>query len=134
MENETKQVLVIRKELKMRKGKIAAQASHASMAAILNKAIFTENGFAINYNDFGIHSEAVKDWLENIFTKITVSVNSEEELLEIYNKAKEAGLPCSLIQDAGKTEFKGVPTFTAVAIGPAAKDECDKITSHLPLL
>lgn len=58
---------------------------------------------------------------------------SEEELLDIYNKAIEAVLPCSLIKDAGLTEFKE-PTYTAVAIGPSRPNDVDKITGHLKLL
>lgn len=51
--------------------------------------------------------DVVAHWLNNAFAKIVVSVNSEEELLNVYNKAKDAGIACSLIQDAGRTEFKG---------------------------
>lgn len=76
----------------------------------------------------------IKDWIEGIFTKICVSVDSEEELLEIYNKAKDSGLMCSLIQDVGLTEFGGVPTYTCCAIGPNWDTEIDPITSHLKLL
>jgi len=55
-------------------------------------------------------------------------------LLFIHSAAEIAGLPCSLIQDAGFTEFNGVPTYTAVAIGPAQATEIDKITGLLKLL
>ncbi len=73
------------------------------------------------------------EWLSEKFTKICVSVNSEHELLELYNKAKRAGIPCSLIRDAGMTEFKE-PTYTAVAIGPEFPDKVDPLTGDLPLL
>jgi PTH2 family peptidyl-tRNA hydrolase len=73
-------------------------------------------------------------WLEGRFTKVCVSVDSEQELIDIYEQAKSAGLLCSIITDAGLTEFNGVPTKTAVAIGPAYPEEVDPITRHLKLL
>jgi len=129
----TKQVIVIRKDLKMRKGKIASQASHAAMKAIL------DNGY-IQRDDIGLPCYIIPmtlemdAWLAGIFTKICVSVDSEEELLNIHEKAIDAGLVCSLIQDVGLTEFGGVPTYTAVAVGPAKNEDVDKITGNLELL
>jgi PTH2 family peptidyl-tRNA hydrolase len=79
-------------------------------------------------------TDAMKDWLTDKFTKICVSVNSEAELLEVYGNAKEKGLICSLITDAGLTEFNGVPTITCCAIGPVWSDEVDEITGKLSLL
>ena len=61
-------------------------------------------------------------------------MDSEEELLKIYEKAKKAKLPCSLITDSGKTEFNGVPTNTVVVIGPDKSTKIDKITKKLKLL
>jgi PTH2 family peptidyl-tRNA hydrolase len=55
-------------------------------------------------------------------------------LVELYTKAKQAGLICSLIVDAGLTEFGGVPTKTCCAIGPAWAEDVDKITGELKLL
>ena len=128
-----KQVLVIRKDLNMRKGKIAAQAAHASMKAILDQGY-------IQVNDIGLNTLVIpltanlEPWLTGLFTKICVSVNSEEELLNIYDQAKTANICCSLIQDSGLTEFNGQPTLTAVAIGPDLAEIIDPITSHLSLL
>lgn len=133
----TKQVIVIRKDLNMRKGKMVAQGAHASMAVLLNAGkMHTAHGgsFELDEEDFGKFGQAVFDWLCGAFTKICVSVDSEERLIEIYNNAKAAGLPCSLITDSGKTEFGGVPTNTAVAVGPAESDQVDAITGNLPLL
>lgn len=125
----TKQVIVIRKDLNMRKGKMVAQGAHASMAAILEMGYKISDRFSIDPLP-----QATKEWLNGQFTKICVSVNSEQELLDIYNQAKATGMPCSLIQDMGHTEFNGVPTYTAVAIGPDYSDVVDTITKHLPLL
>jgi PTH2 family peptidyl-tRNA hydrolase len=65
---------------------------------------------------------------------VCVGVDSEEELLRIHTLAEIEGMPCSLIQDVGKTEFGGVPTYTAVAVGPAESQYVDIITGHLKLL
>lgn len=116
-----KQIIVIRKDLNMRKGKMIAQGAHASMAPILE---------AYRNNSF---TKATTEWLSTRFTKICVYVNSEQELLDVYQKAKDAGIQCALIKDAGLTEFKE-PTHTAVGIGPAYPEEIDPITGNLPLL
>ena len=132
--NDTKQVIVLRKDLKMRKGKMVAQGAHASMKAILDEGGHTANDNGAN-DYFCIKlSHEMELWLEGIFTKVCVGVDSEDELLLIYDQAKRAGLHCSLIQDAGLTEFDGVPTYTAVAVGPGFNKDIDKITGHLKLL
>jgi PTH2 family peptidyl-tRNA hydrolase len=76
----------------------------------------------------------IKHWLENSFKKIVCYVNSEEELVELHQKALDAGLMSHLIEDNGATEFNGVKTKTAVAIGPAWDHKFEGITDHLPLL
>ena len=76
----------------------------------------------------------LQQWLDGSFTKITVSVNSEQELLDLQAKAEAAGLLNYLITDNGKTEFHGVPTRTALAIGPARDEDLKPLTGHLPLL
>ena len=127
----TRQIIVIRKDLNMRKGKIGAQAAHASMKVFFDA--FEDDGSTWKVSAALYNRPAVKEWVNGLFKKIVVSVNSEAELLEIYEKAKEAGLPCSLIQDSGLTEFKE-PTYTAVGIGPAEDSVFPPLTGHLPLL
>jgi PTH2 family peptidyl-tRNA hydrolase len=78
--------------------------------------------------------ERIEPWLTGRFKKICVSVNSEEDLLSPYEKAQSAGLMAALIRDAGLTEFGGVPTYTALAVGPDREDRVDQITGTLPLL
>jgi len=116
----------------MRKGKLASQAAHASMKVILDR--MTNDPVSGNKTLYLEKDSALEDWINGIFTKICVYVKSEEELLELYDRAKNAVLPCALITDIGLTEFNNVPTNTAVAIGPCWSDEIDKITGHLPLL
>lgn len=130
-----KQVIVVRKDLNMRKGKIAAQVAHASMKVILD--LFWEEPQLKStmkmYKIFDMESPEYK-WLKDKFTKICVSVDSEQELIDIYEKAKGKGMLCSLIEDSGATEFKGVPTKTCCAIGPDESHKIDMITGHLKLL
>jgi peptidyl-tRNA hydrolase, PTH2 family len=113
-----KQIIVMRKDLNMRSGKMIAQGAHASMKATL------EN----------LNHPNVKEWLSGAFTKIAVSVDSEEEMFEIMNRAKEAGLITALITDSGKTEFNNIPTNTCIAIGPASHNDLLPITGTLKLL
>jgi len=126
-----KQVIILRKDLNMRKGKMVAQGAHASMAALLNRG--ETKGYSDDRYEIGM-DEPMKEWLRGNFAKICVSVDSEEALLFIHGAAKKAGITCSLIKDAGLTEFDGVPTYTAVAIGPGYAEDIDKITGLLKLL
>lgn len=116
--SEFKQVIVMRKDLNMRKGKMCAQAAHASMKAYLE-----------NKTD-----RRVLAWLAGQFAKICVSVDSENELNAIYNQAIASGLIASIIVDAGRTEFDGVPTKTCIAIGPDEISKIDLVTGDLKLL
>lgn len=115
-----KQVIVMRKDLKMRRGKEIAQGSHAS------NEILVEVGFHGKYP-----YEELIEWLNTGSTKITVHVSSEKELMSIYNKAVDAELEVNLITDSGLTEFNGVPTKTCLAIGPHKASDIDPITGHL---
>lgn len=129
MTHESKQVLIIRKDLGMRKGKIAAQAAHASLSALLKLGHWNKDSFTIKKVP-----KPIKLWMDGSFTKVCVYVESEEELINVFQKSKNKKIPCSLITDAGKTEFGGIPTKTAVAIGPWNATEIDKITGNLKLL
>ncbi len=133
-EYEMKQVIVMRKDLNMRKGKMVAQGAHASLKAVLDEGFFQaqdhqeRDPFVINMSD------EMEAWVRGRFAKICVSVDSEDELLKIYELAKLKGMHCSLIQDAGFTEFDGVPTYTACAVGPGLIEDINKITGELKLL
>lgn len=125
---EHKQTIVLRKDLNMRKGKMVAQGAHASLRAILQLGHREGGRFVIPLD------ERLEPWLLGRFKKICVSVNSESELLALHERALEAGMIAALIQDAGLTEFGGVPTYTALAVGPDQEDRIDAITGSLPLL
>ncbi len=133
-----KQVIIIRKDLKMRRGKEIAQGAHASLKAILDTArpIKENPDFLriplVQQVDISANDLPIKKWLEDKFTKICLQVNSEEELLKVYTQAKMKGIPCALIKDAGLTEFKE-PTYTCCAIGPDFSTIIDPITKSLKL-
>lgn len=124
---EIRQTIIIRKDLKMRRGKEIAQGSHSSSAFLARR--LKEFGY-IKLDEL---STEVRQWLNGGFTKVCLKVDSEEEMREIFNKAKEKGLECHMITDSGKTEFGGVPTITSLSIGPNYKDDIDPITNHLKL-
>jgi PTH2 family peptidyl-tRNA hydrolase len=129
-ERRAKQVIVMRKDLNMRKGKMIAQGAHASMKVLLDGGVLEVDRSSFSLTPW----PALAEWLAGRFAKICVSVNSEAELDAIMDKARAANIPCALIVDSGATEFHGVPTKTCCAIGPAWADEIDAVTGGLPLL
>ena len=76
----------------------------------------------------------LNDWLNGKFTKVVVSVDSDEELIALNKALDETYIPHALITDSGLTEFHGVPTNTCLGIGPYEAEEIDKFTGNLPLL
>ncbi|KAB2906640.1 MAG: aminoacyl-tRNA hydrolase [Kofleriaceae bacterium] len=127
---DAKQVIVMRKDLNMRKGKMIAQGAHASLKVFLDRGALAADGVTFTFTC----TPAMTAWLGGRFKKVCVSVTSEAELDAIAARAREAGIPCAVIVDAGHTEFKGVPTKTCLAIGPADAPDVDAITGSLPLL
>jgi len=114
-----KQVIVVRTDIKMSKGKVAAQAGHAAVSA----AEYARKN----------RPEWWSPWIGEGQCKIAVKVNSERELLELERKARNAGLPAALIVDRGLTELPP-ETVTCLGIGPAPSDKVDTITGKLGLL
>ena len=124
-----KQVIVMRKDLHMRKGKMIAQGAHAVMAVLLEHARASETELVIPLDP------PMHQWLvSGRFTKVCVSVDDEAALDDVVARAKAARVPCALIVDAGKTEFHGVATKTCCSVGPAWAEDVDAITGSLPLL
>lgn len=126
-DDKLKMVIVMRTDLNMRKGKMVAQGSHAACAVLAERIKLLEAGDAPE-------DPYLKGWLAESFTKICVGVESEEELLDVLDKASKHGLNTKLITDNGLTEFRGEPTRTCASIGPAPSSEIDKITGGLKLL
>ena len=113
-----KQVIILRSDLKMSRGKAAAQACHASLTASEEARRRRPSWW--------------KAWMREGQRKIVLRVDSEDELLEKEREAREAGIPSALISDMGLTELPP-GTFTALGIGPAPEWMIDKITGSLPL-
>ncbi len=130
-ERPVKQVIVIRRDLRMRRGKEIAQGAHAASAWLAELVIqqLTPGPPA----DPVQLSAAERAWLQTSFRKVTVKVGSEDELMAVYGQAREAGLLVHLITDRGLTEFGGVPTRTCLAIGPDYDDRIDPVTGDLEL-
>ena len=82
------------------------------------------------------HNSYLDKWLNDKFTKICVSVDSEKELVKLYEtiKKENPNIPIVLIEDCGLTEFHGVKTKTCIGIGPYWSDEIDVFTRNLKLL
>jgi peptidyl-tRNA hydrolase, PTH2 family len=114
---ETKLIIVVRADLNMGRGKIAAQASHAAVAAALA---------SLGSADF-------RAWLRDGQPKVVLRANSQEQLDLLAGQASAAGLPVQVIHDAGRTQVtEGTPT--CCAIGPAEASRIDAITGDLSLL
>jgi PTH2 family peptidyl-tRNA hydrolase len=126
-ERPVKQVIVIRRDLRMRRGKEIAQGAHAAMAWLTRRMVFGDASASVNL------SAAEMDWLAGGSRKVTVTVTSEEQLMAVYEKARAAGLVAELITDSGRTEFHWVPTPTSVGIGPDYDDVIDPVTGDLDL-
>lgn len=132
METRLKQVLVIRRDLAMRRGKEIAQGSHASMAFLLRRlAVESAVGGAVKLA--GAFTAEETAWMRGGMAKICLQAASETELLALHEAALREGLTAELIRDSGKTEFNGVPTLTCLAIGPAEAERIDKVTGGLKL-
>lgn len=114
-----KQVIVFRSDLRLSKGKTAAQAGHAAVSAAEEARKHRRQWF--------------DEWLNEGQRKIAVKVKSEKEMSELETAAKELGLPNALIVDRGLTEIPA-GTVTCLGIGPAPAEKVDKLTGKLPLL
>ena len=114
-----KQAIVVRTDLEMGRGKIAAQVAHASLSA----------AEAAQHRKGGWYDS----WKQEGQAKIVLKIGSDGELREVFQKAKGAGLPAALIEDRGLTQIDP-GTATCVGIGPAPDAEIDKITGQLKLL
>ena len=127
--DNVKQVIVVRKDLNMRKGKMCAQVAHASMKFL------TDNDEAERGDEIIVKlSPAEAAWLSGSFTKIVVGIDSEDALHDMILQAELDGVEVHPIIDSGRTEFDGVPTLTCAAFGPCEASVLDKLTGNLKLL
>lgn len=138
--DKPKQMIVMRRDLKMRKGKIAAQAGHACVTVVLAALAREQRLGQVQADETGVvltqdgqSATPLSEWFARGVAKVCVYVDSEEELLEIDRKAQAAGILSALICDSGLTEFHGQPTYTCLAFEPALPEKVDPITGELPL-
>lgn len=126
----TKKVIVWRHDLNCRLGKKMAQAGHAVEAALGNrikaKLVVAPDGSGQATISL---TRAEVDYLSGNYRKIVLRVESEADLLVIYQRAKDLGLMVELIEDSGLTEFDG-PTKTCLGIGPDEDEKIDLVTGY----
>ena len=111
-----KQAIVVRGDLKLSKGKLAAQAAHGAVAAYLKA-----------------DKSAASAWLREGQKKVVLKAKNLEHLRELKAKCEKMGINAVLISDAGRTEVKS-GTATVLAIGPDKEEKINKVTGSLPLL
>lgn len=114
-----KQVIAVRTDLKMSKGKIAVQTAHGSVSAYVKT------------------KKQYSDWADNWFSegqrKIAVKVKSEEEIYKLAEAARKVSIPYAIINDAGLTQLPP-GTTTVIGIGPSREELIDIISKDLALL
>ena len=133
-----RQVIVVREDLSMPRGKIAAMVAHAAMSFLTSKMRVAENEGWIPLTDVEVQ------WLTELdpglellnqksFAKIVLAVKTEQELNEVAEKANIAGLHVEYVHDSGYSH-NPAGTFTCVAIGPDMKSRLDPVTRELRIL
>jgi peptidyl-tRNA hydrolase, PTH2 family len=113
----TKLVLVVRTDLDMGRGKIAAQVAHAAVAATLT----------------ALGQRRLRQWLEDGQPKVVLRAGDEDELVAVAARAEAAGLAVDMVRDAGRTQVPA-GTTTCLAVGPDDSDLVDTVTGSLSLL
>ncbi len=110
-----KQAIVVRADLDMGVGKLAAQVAHASLSAYERA-----------------DEAARRDWKAESQKKVVLKASDERTLHSLKEVAEARGLPTALIRDAGHTQLDP-GTVTTLGIGPAADDRIDEVTGELSL-
>jgi len=111
-----KQVMIVRTDLKMGKGKIAAQCCHGAIGAYKKSP-----------------SDKIKKWENEAYAKVVLKVKTLEELNEIKSLADKKGIVNYRVVDAGRTQIP-TSTVTVLALGPDEDEILDKLTGDLKLL
>jgi len=114
--SEYKQVILVRGDLKLSKGKMSSQVSHASVEATLKS-----------------NKDKVRFWRDQGMKKIVLKVENQKELFKYKKVAGDLGLVNAMIKDAGRTEIKA-GTLTCLAIGPDLDSKVDKVSKDLKMV
>lgn len=117
--DEVKQVIIVRKDLKMSEGKLSAQVAHASVMSYVES--------------MKMDDKIAKLWFNSGQKKIVLGVENEESLVKFYKAFKHEGVPCAIVNDAGLTQLPA-GTTTTVGIGPDFAEKIDRFTKGLKLL
>ena len=116
---ERKLVIAVRGDLKLSRGKLAAQVAHAAVSCALRAQKHDRREF--------------RAWFDEGQRKVTVRVPDEAALHALQADARAAGLTTALVRDAGRTEL-AAGTVTCLGLGPADEAELDPLTGGLSLL
>lgn len=111
-----KQVILVRQDLKLPKGKLSVEVAHASSAALIKS-----------------HKDDIKKWQAEGMKKIVLKVKDLDELLKYKQEAEDLGMVTALIEDAGKTVLKP-GTVTCLGIGPDKEEKIDKVSRKLKMV
>lgn len=111
-----KQVILVRQDLKLPKGKLAVQCAHASSTALIRS-----------------HKDDIKRWQAEGMKKVVLKVNGLDELLKYKQQADDLGLVTALIEDAGKTVVEP-GTVTCLGIGPDKEEKINKVSGNLKMV
>lgn len=111
-----KQVILVRQDLKMPRGKLSVQVGHASVGSLLKS-----------------HKDFIEEWKKDGMKKVVLKVNDKKELLKYKMMFEDYGIVCDLITDAGKTFFNE-STITCLGVGPDEEGKIDEVTGNLKML
>ena len=111
-----KQLVLVREDLKLPRGKLSVQVAHASSSALIKS-----------------HKDDMKKWQSEGMKKVVLKVKTKEELFKYKQEAEDIGLITALIQDAGKTVVEP-GTITCLGIGPDKEEKIDQITGKLKMV
>lgn len=141
-----KMTLVVRKDLKMGTGKIAAQCAHAavavveqllsnqaSLAAAPSSSLLKNDDDAAGFSSARLWEQWYTAWHLSGSSKVALQCQDEETMMKLARHAKELQLPSYVIRDAGRTQI-AAGSKTVLAVGPGPKSLVDAVTGHLKLL
>jgi len=111
-----KQVILVRHDLKLPKGKMSAQVGHAATEAVLKS-----------------HKDDLSKWRSGGMKKVVLYVADEKELFKYKHEAEDSGIVTAVITDAGRTVVEP-GTVTCIGIGPDSEEKIDKVTGHLKMV